>query len=801
MTKFDATTLKPKFSALAELGTSNAGSVTPVSFAGVASGSGLAIGNLTVSTVGSVSLAGSAPGAGAATGALTSDAPTVYAAIPVLAGQTYLTIPDDFVSALGAKGNGPSGRAAAGVTNTRSGGGAGAGAYAGVNAADLLHAQPGDVLLLQVGAAGSGQATWLKDNTGATVLLAPAGGDASGATGGVGGKAADAIGRVKRSGGDGGAGATNTGSRGGGGGGGAGSENGDGQNGEGGATTSSGKKGGNSGSGVAGGAAGGAGAPGRPGLSGTELDATRGSGSGGGGGGSSAAGVGGAGGPYGGAPGGGGSSASQGAQPGSPTDGILWFEYLSSTAPSGETAYDIILIAGQSNAAGRGESSVADVDDPKVMQFGGNTANSASYQKMVSTNFPLWHPEPEVANWRGPGATLASSYAAGLPAGRKVLLVPVAVGSSTLIAGGWSPGGTQREFAVSQANLAIAAAKAINPASRLVGILWVQGETDGENSVSTATYLAAFNSMLADFRDRITGGLAAWCVVGTMVPEAITWTGHAGYPAIDIAHMRAVLANTNIAHAQGPFGKSRGDRLHYNRAGAIDLGNAARSALSRLSKPTIIYDFERDDPALGSSLGTTNISINAAPAIASTSSTGMSGKYLTASGFPNAGTGSSGSDAFQVILEAFDPTTTDQVVEWTYGYTVPTHGVQGVTLRSQASACVVSGDQWGREGYLFQLDGASGSGVTARIFRLDAAAKTSLNATVTLGLVPGRRFRASAIGTVLKFEYSDDGSTWTAIGLTATDATFASGQATYGQFKGTVAGTILTDNITVRKAI
>ena len=722
-------------------------------------------------------------------------------AIPLLAGSTYLAIPDDFVAFRGARANGPSGRAAAGVTNTRTGGGGGGGAFAGIATGDLPNAQPGDVLLAQVGLAGSGQATLLKDNTGATVLLAPAGGDATGATGGLGGKAADAIGRVKRSGGDGGAGATNTGSRGGGGGGGAGSENGDGVAGLGGATTSAGRAGGASGSGLVGGAGGGAGAAGQPGASGTELDASRGSGSGGGGGGSSASGVGGAGGRYGGGPGGGGSSASQGAQPGSPSDGILWFEYLSSTASGGPTAYDIILIAGQSNAAGRGESSVADVDDPKVMQFGGNTADVASYQKMVSTNFPLWHPEPELANWRGPGATLGSAYAAGLTAGRQVLLVPVAWGSSTLIGGGWAPGGTQREFAVAQANAAVAAAKAINPASRLVGILWVQGETDGENGVSTAAYLAAFNSMLADFRSRITGGPAAWCVVGSLVPEAITWAGHAGYPAIDIAHMRAVLANTNIAFAQGPFGKNRGDRLHYNRAGAIDLGNAARSALSRLAKPSVTYDFERDDPALASAIGLTDASINAAPVVASAAHTGITGKYLTASGFPNAGA-TPGADAFQVILEAADPAVADQVVEFTRSYSAAAHGRDGITLRVQAGQSVVGGDQWGRIGYLFDIDGTSGTAIQVRIYRLEAGAKVFLNTATNLSLLAGRRFRASAIGSTLKLEYSDDaGATWTQAGGTVTDATYTSGAAAYGQFKGTTAGSIVADQITVRHVI
>ncbi|HWA31399.1 MAG TPA: hypothetical protein VG867_09880, partial [Rhizomicrobium sp.] len=107
-------------------------------------------------------------------------------------GSTW-TVPSDWdassatIEAIGAGGNGAAGSTTAG------GGGGGGGAYAAISAPSNIN--PGDVLSIQIGAAGGGPGStgdsWLKDNTSTIVLRARAGtnGANTGAGGGSGGGA------------------------------------------------------------------------------------------------------------------------------------------------------------------------------------------------------------------------------------------------------------------------------------------------------------------------------------------------------------------------------------------------------------------------------------------------------------------------------------------------------------------------------------------------------------------------------------------------------------------------------------
>jgi hypothetical protein len=126
-------------------------------------------------------------------------------------GSTW-TVPSDWdassatIEAIGAGGNGAAGSTTAG------GGGGGGGAYAAISAPSNIN--PGDVLSIQIGAAGGGPGStgdsWLKDNTSTIVLRARAGtngantGAGGGSGGGAGGDTANSVGSTKFAGGTGG---------------------------------------------------------------------------------------------------------------------------------------------------------------------------------------------------------------------------------------------------------------------------------------------------------------------------------------------------------------------------------------------------------------------------------------------------------------------------------------------------------------------------------------------------------------------------------------------------------------------
>ena len=247
---------------------------------------------------------------------------------------------------------------------------------------------------------------------------------------------------------------------------------------------------------------------------------------------------------------------------------------LAKSGPSAMLGYDVVLVAGQSNMAGRGVfSSSIDFYDTYVDQFDGNSA-SGTYQRIITGQDPLKQPEPS-STAVGPAVSFGKTY---VPAtGRKVLLVPAAWGGTGLVAGSpitWSPYGTNnRDYlnAISQANLAVAAAIARFPSSQFVGTIWLQGEADGTNGATQAAYRQALTDLIAGFRAGITGASNSWFIIGQMMPEAIVAQGGT-MAMINAAHKEVAGSVVGCAWAAIGTGYNSGDNLHYNAAGERLMG-------------------------------------------------------------------------------------------------------------------------------------------------------------------------------------------------------------------------------------
>ncbi|WP_426111020.1 sialate O-acetylesterase [Massilia sp. PWRC2] len=238
-----------------------------------------------------------------------------------------------------------------------------------------------------------------------------------------------------------------------------------------------------------------------------------------------------------------------------------------------DVGFDIILLAGQSNMAGRGTyDALVDIGSDRIMQFGGFSSD-ARYRTIFSGADPLHQTEAVETGLVGPATIAARTYCAARPSNRRVLLVPTAVGGTTLVAltPGWAPGnpgGSLYEGAIAQANLAVTAALALYPNSRFVGTLWHQGESDGDNAVSQASYTAALKLLVAGFRSRITGAAGSWFVIGGLCPEGITATpARAGIKA---AHIQVTTDLDRCAYVDGPSGMA--DTNHYTAPGIRILG-------------------------------------------------------------------------------------------------------------------------------------------------------------------------------------------------------------------------------------
>lgn len=246
-----------------------------------------------------------------------------------------------------------------------------------------------------------------------------------------------------------------------------------------------------------------------------------------------------------------------------------------------DPSYDIVLLAGQSNMSGRGTYDAGiDTTDSSVFQYGGYSSEG-TYRTIFAGSDPLTMlDKPSVGV--GPGMFFAKRYKQ--LTGKKVLLVPCAQGGTSIVAGSvtWSPYGSSDSNltnAITQTNLAVTAAVAAFPGSAVKGILWLQGEGDGANSVTETTYATALYDLIQKLKVSITGASSAWFVLGQMMPEAISFQGGT-YTGIDAAHTTIGTNTTGVTKVSIGTGYNSGDNLHYNAAGARAMGTAMANAVS-----------------------------------------------------------------------------------------------------------------------------------------------------------------------------------------------------------------------------
>lgn len=244
----------------------------------------------------------------------------------------------------------------------------------------------------------------------------------------------------------------------------------------------------------------------------------------------------------------------------------------------------VVPLLGQSDMEGRGlYSAGTDTNDPKVKQFCGYPGSSATYRTIRDDIYPLYHFEAPDSSLIGPGQTLGKQLAADLgPNCAYVLLVPCAVGGTGLVAPGaeWGLGNSLHENAVSQINLAVAAAKAIHPASYVHSMHWIQGNNDG--TTPEATYKTALAAVIADYRSRCTTVTSTTpFVMGSMLPIAIET--QAGKQSIERAQLAVAAEGTNVFYVPGPYGSVRSDEapnyIHMGTGGCRTVGiNLAKTA-------------------------------------------------------------------------------------------------------------------------------------------------------------------------------------------------------------------------------
>jgi len=280
--------------------------------------------------------------------------------------------------------------------------------------------------------------------------------------------------------------------------------------------------------------------------------------------------------------------------------------------------YDIVILAGQSNMSGRGTaySAVLDPVNLRVFQYKSKAPNANT---IVAASEPLdMHDTPTGI---GPGLQFARWYASRkLVGNRKVLLVPVAHGGTPLVSAailGWRRGVTGGLYAnlVAQASGALAAA---GVGSRIVTMLWLQGETDGDASILGSDYQTDFDALINGIRTDL--GIADLpIIIGTMVPEYLATGTRAQINAI---HRETPARISRMDVAVSAVGMNNGDGNHFNAPGQRYNGKAMFDAYERLSEGIAPYS-EAFRPSqvmgvLATSTSTTSLSVTWATATLAT---------------------------------------------------------------------------------------------------------------------------------------------------------------------------------------
>jgi hypothetical protein len=217
----------------------------------------------------------------------------------------------------------------------------------------------------------------------------------------------------------------------------------------------------------------------------------------------------------------------------------------------------IYILMGQSNMLGRDTTGLElQTPDPNIGYFDGKNWIIAIEPMKGGSGF-------------GPGTFFAKAMLPCFPGG-KIGLVPTAVGGTPLAR--WVKGADLYENAVRKAKLAA-------QSGVIEGMLWHQGESDGNKPEDATTYEARLKQMFLDFRSDM--GMPDLPIVvgelGDFVRE----------PQVEVVkaaqkNMPNDLPHVGFANSDGLT--HRGDHLHFNAASQAEFGKRNAAEMQKLQQ-------------------------------------------------------------------------------------------------------------------------------------------------------------------------------------------------------------------------
>ncbi len=186
-----------------------------------------------------------------------------------------------------------------------------------------------------------------------------------------------------------------------------------------------------------------------------------------------------------------------------------------------KTAFDIVLAIGDSYMSSiYGRDYTIDIDWPQVWQY--RQWGSDLYYRTIDSDITPFS-VPNSANTGlsllSPAEYFGKTYAERT--GKDILIINRGWPSTRLTSAGtaWAVGASSHEASITETNLAIAAAQAINPSSQFVGIIQWLGTNDAAAAADRTDFHDKLVASITDFRSRITGASGSWYLMAGLLPD------------------------------------------------------------------------------------------------------------------------------------------------------------------------------------------------------------------------------------------------------------------------------------------
>lgn len=219
----------------------------------------------------------------------------------------------------------------------------------------------------------------------------------------------------------------------------------------------------------------------------------------------------------------------------------------------------VFLLVGQSNMAGRG---TVEVEDSTIVPRVWMLNQGGAWTPAVE---PMHFDKPKAAGV-GPGRAFGAAVANAWT-GMEIGMVPAAVGGSSIRA--WEPGAVDSATKTHPYDDAIARARIAMKRGPLAGILWLQGESDG-NARNAGDYERRLLTVIANLRRDLATPDVPF-LIGQMgrFPEK-PWNAYRS--RVDSAHRNIAATSLHSAFILTEGLRHRGDTIHYDAPSAREIG-------------------------------------------------------------------------------------------------------------------------------------------------------------------------------------------------------------------------------------